>query len=50
MTSRPPTEPLTRATRLLAAVIIALAALGITCMADRWLRHQADLTIPISPR
>jgi hypothetical protein len=46
MTSRPPTEPLSRATRLIAAAVIAIAALGITFIADRWLRHGAELMAP----
>ena len=37
MITRPPTEPLSRRTRLLAAVIIAIAALGITWLALLWL-------------
>jgi hypothetical protein len=49
MTSRPPTEPLSRATRLLAAAIIAIAALGITFMADRWLQHGPERASPQPP-
>jgi len=50
MTSRPPTEPLTRTTRLLAAVIIAIGALGITFLADRWLHHGPEFKLPLPPR
>jgi hypothetical protein len=46
MTSRPPTERLSRPTRLLAAVLIALAAFGITCLADRWLQRPPERTSP----
>jgi hypothetical protein len=41
MTSKPPTEPLSPATRLIAAVVIALVALGITSLVSRWLMHSS---------
>jgi len=50
MSPRPPTEGLSRATRLLAAVIIAIVALGITWMADRRLHSRPGPTIPLLPR
>jgi hypothetical protein len=40
MTSKPPTEPLSRTTRLIAAVLIALVALGITSLVARWLAQS----------
>jgi hypothetical protein len=45
MTATPPTQPLSATTRLLAAVIIALAALGITCLADRWIQDDSGVII-----
>ncbi len=50
MTSKPPSERISRTTRLFAAVIIAIVALGITWMADRRLNHEPDLTIPYRSR
>ena len=47
MTSTPPTARLSRLTRLLAAVIIALTAFGITWLADRWLQHPAERISPL---
>lgn len=37
MTATPPTEGVSRSTRLVAAVVIALVALGITWLADCWI-------------
>jgi hypothetical protein len=45
MTATPPTQPLSATTRLLAAVIIALVALGITCLADRWIPTNSGMVI-----
>jgi len=50
MNPMPPREGISRTTRLLAAVIIAIVALGITWMADRWLRPGEGPTIPLLPR
>ncbi len=50
MSHRPPTEGLSRATRLLAAVVIAIAALGITWMANRCMGSPPEPTIPLPPR
>jgi hypothetical protein len=46
MASTPPTQPLSRTTRLLAALIIALAAFGITWLAVRWLDIELHLPLP----
>jgi hypothetical protein len=46
MTSLPPTQPVSQATRVLAAVIIALAALGITWLAHRWIRQSPAVLVP----
>lgn len=45
MPTTPPTEPLSHVTRLLAAVIIALVALGITWLADHWLQEDPGVVV-----
>jgi hypothetical protein len=50
MNHRPPTTGLSRATRLLAAIIIAITALGITWMAEQRLSPGPETSMPLPLR